>query len=182
MLLLFLTIAFICTFYLINYIATYIANQYSAPISCTSNMIAFTEDIMNSIIVSYYLDAYNKDGLQSNVYYEQYIETTWTALSFTVITYSFVNYGGGTPPSWIQFNSTTSKLTFTVPRLATQTKFIFELNSVLGNGKSAIKPIYLTVEAGPPCLVSNWISCYQNYTDQWETWASNYSMIHGYKK
>ena len=162
----------------------YSSNSYVIHANLSPITQLITKDSSNSFEskASYHLDSYSKDGIQSFVHYDLYIDVTWALLSSTTITYSFVNYNNESPPSWIQFNETTSKLIFTAPRLSAQTKYTFGLNSDLGNGKFAIKPIYLTVDAGPPCLVSNWISWYQNYTDQWETWASSYSMIHGYKK
>ena len=162
----------------------YSSSSYAFPANPSPITQLITKDSSNSFEskASYHLDSYSKDGIQSFVHYELYIDVTWALLTSTTITYSFVNYNNESPPSWIQFNETTSKLIFTAPRLSALTKYTIGLNSDLGNGKSAIKLIYLTVEAGPPCFVSNWISCYLNYTDQWETWKSNFSIVNNNKK
>ena len=157
----------------------YSSNSYVMPANPSPITQVIIKDSSNSFEskASYHLDSYSKDGIQSFVHYELYIDVTWALLPSTTITYSFVSYNNENPPSWIQFNETTSKLIFTAPRLSAQTKYTFGINSDLGNGKSAIKPIYLTVDAGPPCLVTNWNNWYQNYTSQWEIWNNNYSIV-----
>ena len=135
---------------------SYSTNLYSSLVNPTPSAPGYTVDNSNTFtsLASYYLEAFSKDGLQSLMHYEEYIDATWAISSTTSIFYSLVQYDGSNPPSWVQFDETNSKLVFTAPRLNARTVFTFGLNSDLGNGKTAIKPIHLTVDAGPPWLVN----------------------------
>mmetsp|Transcript_19043 Transcript_19043/g.16879 ORF Transcript_19043/g.16879 Transcript_19043/m.16879 type:complete len:250 (+) Transcript_19043:146-895(+) len=113
----------------------------------TVSTLVYVETVSSAQTVSYFLETQNYTDLKTDTKYLESISLTCSIGGVDSITYTIVDNGADTAPTWVQLKELQESLEISTPNMTTTQTFSFAIKATVA-GNNYLKIIYLTVSPG----------------------------------